>query len=391
MSITNQDTQQQRIIIEARRFADAVIRPGARQFDRQERLPREIINEMAKRRYLLAGLSVENGGLGLDPVSYGLFTEEIGKACCATRSLITVQSSLVGETLSRWGSKAQKDKWLMSIASAENIGAFALSEPDVGSDARDVQTNYRKNGSDYIVTGRKKWISFAAIADFFIVIAACGPEMSAFIVERDRAGVKTIPQKGLLGNRAAHLAEIELDEVRIPEENIIGSPGSGYAFIVNHALDHGRYSIAWAGVAIAQEALDAMVAYARNRNQFGQKIARFQLIQRKIADAVTKTKAARALCLSAGQMRSNKHPDAVAETTIAKYFASKAAMAVASDSVQVHGGNGCSDRYPVERLFREAKVLEIIEGTSQIQQLMIAKFGLRKFGQQENKTEPNND
>jgi alkylation response protein AidB-like acyl-CoA dehydrogenase len=380
----NEDTQQQSTIIEARRFADAVIRPRATEFDREERLPGEIIDVLAKKQYLLAGLPVENGGLGLDPVNYGLFTEEIGKACCSTRGLITVQSSLIGETLLRWGSAAQQDKWLVPIADGEKIGAFALSEPDVGTDARGVQTTYKKTGQEYVVNGWKKWISFAEIADFFIVIAACGSEVTAFIIERGCAGVKTIPQKGLLGNRAAHLAEIELQDVRVPEENIIGRPGSGFTFIVNNALDHGRYSIAWAGVAIAQEALDSMVAYAKGRKQFGRKIAEFQLIQRMIANAVTKTHAARALCTKAGAMRYRNHPDAVAETTIAKYFTSKVALEVASDAVQTHGGYGCSDIYPAERLFREAKVLQITEGTSQIQQLIIAKFGLRKYGKRSN-------
>lgn len=373
------DTLQLNIVIEAGRFAEKVIRPKAGQFDREERYPKEIIDKLAERRFLLASLPKANGGLGLDPLYYGFFTEEIGKACCATRGLITVQSSLIGETLLRWGTKEQKSNWLPAIADGQKIGAFALTEPHVGSNAQGVQTTYDRSGKEFVIKGRKKWISFAEIADFFIVIASKGPEITAFIIERNRPGIKIFPQKGLLASRAAHIAEIEFNNVRVPHTNVLGKSGSGFAFIASSALDHGRYSIAWAGVAIAQEALNNMVRYARERKQFGSKIAEFQLIQGMIGDAVTKIHAARALCIKAGEMRKNKDKDALAETNIAKYFSSRVALEVATDAVQIYGGNGLSDLYPVERLFRESKVLQIIEGTSQIQQQIIARYGLRKY------------
>jgi len=376
----NNESRQQQIVKDAQSFADEALRQRAGEFDREESLPRDIIDELAKRKYLLASLPEDHGGLGLNPVYYGFLTEEIGKACCSTRGLITIQSSLIGETLLRWGTKEQKATWLPAMAKAEKIGAFALTEPEVGTDAKGVQTTYEKIGKEYIINGHKKWTSFGAIADFFIVIAARGTEITAFIVERDRPGIVTSHQKGLLANRAAYIAEIEFQDVNIPEENVIAKPGSGFSFIANTALDHGRYSIAWAGVAVAQEALDSMVKYARERKAFGRKIGEFQLIQSMIGNAVTKIHAARALCIKAGEMRAFGNSDATIETTIAKYFTSKIACEVTTDAVQVHGGNGCSDKYPVERLFREAKVLEIIEGTSQIQQLLIAKYGLRKYG-----------
>lgn len=373
------DSHQKKIVHEVSLFAAKVLRPNAGFFDREERLPRTVIAEMAKNKFLLASLPKEHGGLGLDPVYYGFFTEEIGKACCSTRGLITVQSSLIGETLVRWGTKEQQSYWLSSISEGKKIGAFALTEPGVGTDARGVQTAYEKSGREYIINGRKKWISFAEIADFFIVIATCETKITAFIVERERSGIRILPQKGLLANRAAHIAEIEFKDVRVPEKNIIGKPGSGFSFIVSTALDHGRYSIAWASVGVSQEALDSMVAYASERKQFGRRISEFQLIQRLIANAVAKSLASRALCIKAGELRATGDREAMSETTIAKYFASRVALEVASDAVQVHGGNGCSNLYPVERLFREAKLLEIIEGTSQIQQQIIAKYGLRKY------------
>jgi hypothetical protein len=370
----------QRVLAEARLFSEKVLRPDAGRFDREERLPAELVQEMARRRYTLAGLPESWGGLGLDPVAYGLFTEEIGKGCCSCRSLVTVTNSLIGETLLKWGTDSQKTRWIGAMADGGKIGAFALSEPETGSDARGVRTRYSRSGGGFIVNGCKKWVSFGEMADFYIVIAAAGDQITAFLVERDRPGVAVTPQRGLLANRAAHLAQIEFNDVRVPEESVVGKPGGGFAFIASTALDHGRYSIAWAGVSIAQAALDAMVAYARQRRQFGAPIASFQLVQGMIARAAAKTAAARSLCTTAGELRAARSPVASAQTCMAKYFSSKAANEVASDAVQIHGGNGCSNRYPAERLFREARLLEIIEGTSQIQEQIIAKYALGAFG-----------
>jgi len=375
----NDSINQQMILEEARAFADKEIRPRALEFDQKGALARDLIAKMAEKKYLVASLPERYGGLGLDPVYYGLFTEEIGKACCSTRSLITVQSSLVGETLLKWGSDEHRAELLPLMASGKRIGAFALTEPEVGTNAQGVQTTYSETSHGYVLSGRKKWASFGGIADFFIVIAKSKKQISAFIVEHDTKGVTTIPMQGLLAGRASHIAEIVLDDVVVPVSNVIGKPGSGYPYILGTALDHGRYSIAWGGVAVAQACIDAMVVYARERRQFDTKICEFQLIQGIIGDAVTKTHAARALCIRAGHLRQERNREAVVETTIAKYFASKVAMEVATDAVQVYGGNGCIDSYPVERLFREAKLLEIIEGTSQIQQQMIAGYGLRKY------------
>lgn len=377
-----QDASRQEQIVEAaRQFTEQEIRPYAAEFEANEALPPDHITKMAAQGYLAASFPEEFGGLALDPVYYGRFTEEIAKGCSASRGLITVHTSLVGETLLRWGSEEQKQYWLPPMARGEKIGAFALTEPETGSDAKNIQTSYQQEGKRFIITGRKKWTSFGTIADFFIVIASRQGEITAFLVKRESEGVQTFPIKGLLAGRATHIAEIELHNVAVPQEHVLGGIGNGFSYIVSTALDHGRYSIAWAGVALAQAALEAMVSYARTRKQFGQKIYNFQLIKGIIADAVTQIHAARALCLQAGQKRRDHDDSAMIETTIAKYFSSKIAMQVATDAVQVHGGNGCSNEYPVERLFREAKLLEIIEGTSQIQQELIAHYGLKKYYQ----------
>ncbi len=367
------------IVEQARCFADEYVRPLARTFDEEGRLPKSVIRAMAERHFLLASLPEQYGGLGLDPIQYGLLTEAIGKACCSTVGLITVENSLVGETLLRWGSDGQKDRWLRSMASGEKIGAFALSEPTIGSDANSVKTTYNSRQNGFVLNGRKKWISFGDIADFFIVVAACGDEKTAFIVERDTPGLYTRPIQGMLARRASHIAEVILSEVYVPKSNIIGRLGSGFSYVVGTALDHGRYSVAWASVATAQEAVEAMVTYARNRRQFNKRLCEFQLIQGMIGDAVTKVHAARALCMGAGELRLKNHPEAMVETTMAKYYASRVAAEITQDALQVHGANGCANEYPVERLFREARAFEIIEGTSQIQQQIIAKYGLRRY------------
>jgi len=370
---------QEKIVAEAGAFAAEEIRPFAAQFEENAAIPRQLIDKMAKKGYLAACFPKEYGGLGLDPVYYGLFTEEIGKACASTRAILTVHTSLVGETLLRWGSDEQKKKWLPLMSSGEKIACFGLTEPDVGTDAKSVQTSCKKEGGKYIINGTKKWITLGDIADIFLIITRGEKGNSAFIVEREMAGVKTTPIKGLLAGRAAHIALIELKDVEVPAENLLTKEGSGFTYIVNTALDLGRYSIAWGGIGLAQEAIDAMVSYSRKRKQFGKKIYTFQLIQAMIGDAVTKTHAGRALCLRAGELRKKGDPAAIMETTIAKYFTSKIAMEIATDAVQVHGGNGCCSEYPVERLFREAKILEIIEGTSQVQQEIIASYGLRQY------------
>lgn len=377
------DQRQVNIIQEATAFAQKNIKPYASTFEENEAVPRELIDKMAAMGYLAATFPEKYGGLELDPYYYGLLTEEIGKACCSTRSLLTVHTSLVGETILRCGSETQKDKWIKAMATGEKIGAFALTEPEIGSDARNVRCTYSKSNDKYIINGKKKWITYGDIADFFIVIAASNGTVSAFIVERGFEGVSTKPIKGLLACKAAYIAEIELCNVAVPSGNILGREGAGFNYVAATALDHGRYSIAWSGVAIAQAALEEMVTYSRSREQFNEKIHHFQLIKGMIGDAVTKTHAARALCIRAGNLRRDNEKESMTETTIAKYFTSKVAMQIALDAVQVLGGNGCCNKFRAERLFREAKILEIIEGTSQIQQEIISRYGLKHYYRKE--------
>jgi hypothetical protein len=198
-------------------------------------------------------------------------------------------------------------------------------------------------------------------------------------VHKDSGDIRVSPIRGLLASRAAYVAEVTFDDVVVPGDHLLGKEGNGFSFIANTALDFGRYSVAWGALGLAQEALEAMISYARTREQFNQKLANYQLIKAMIGDAVTKVHASRCLCMNAGKLRMENDEDAVMQTNIAKYYSSTIANEIASDAVQVHGGNGCHNSYPVERIFREAKILEIIEGSSEIQKELIGTYGLKRY------------
>ncbi|WP_246550914.1 acyl-CoA dehydrogenase family protein [Photorhabdus caribbeanensis] len=368
-----------RLVKLAKEFSNEILRPNAGVFDQQGGVPRGVITQMADLGFLGSILPREYGGSGIDPLSYGYLTEEIGKGCNSARALLTVHTSLVGETLVRLANAEQKEKYLPAMCKGEKIACFALSEPNAGTDAGSIQTTYEQTDSGYRINGSKKWITYSGIADLFLVFAKNGDKISAFIVEKEAAGLSRTPMTGLLASRGAYLSELSFDNVEIPKDSLIGREGAGLSFVANTALFYGRYSIAWAGVAIAHAALEEMVTYSRKREQFGKKIAQHQLIQGLITDSTTVFYAAKALCEKIGELRNQGSHDAIMETNIAKYQSSLAAIQVANNAVQVLGGNGLCNHYPVERLYREAKVLEIIEGTSQIQQVLIAQHALRQF------------
>ena len=361
-----------------RSFAAEEIAPYADVFDRQERVPSELLKKMAREGFWASLIPEPEGGRGMDMVTFGLLNEEIGKACSSTRSLLTVHS-MVAQAVLRWGSKPQKESWIPRMASGESFAAFGLSEPLVGSDAKSVQTEARLSGDHYILTGRKKWITGGQIADLFLIFAQGEGKPAAFLVERDRPGLSVKPMSGLLGVRASLLAELTLENCAVPKENLVGRPGFGFSHVAATALDCGRYSVAWGCVGIAQACLESCIEYTARRKQFGAYLKEHQLIRQLITEMITNTSAARLLCLQAGYSKDVKDPKALAETSIAKYFASRAAMRAAEDAVQIHGANGCGSEHPVQRYFRDAKIMEIIEGSTQIQQMTIADFGYQEL------------
>jgi glutaryl-CoA dehydrogenase (non-decarboxylating) len=287
---------------------------------------------------------------------------------------------MVAHVLCKWGSQYQKEHWIPKLASGEAIAAFALSEPNAGSDAKSVETTATPSGNFYILNGKKKWITYGQIADLFLVFTQCEGKPTAFLVEKNRPGLSIKPIVGILGTRASMLAELHLDDCQIPQENLVCRQGFGFSHVASSALDRGRYSVAWGCVGIGQACLEACLQYTSQRQQFGVYLKEHQIIRQMISEAIANVKAARLLCYQAGYLQEIGDPRSISETSIAKYFASTMAVKVASDAVQIHGGNGCSSDYPVERYFRDAKIMEIIEGSTQIQQITIAESGYQEYG-----------
>jgi glutaryl-CoA dehydrogenase (non-decarboxylating) len=369
--------QQQRMRSSFRRFANFEITPYAEQSDREERFSPENLARMARNGYLGSILPQDWGGKGLDMITYGLLHEEIGRSCSSARSIITVHD-MVALAVLRWGSERQRKRLLPRLARGETIGAFAVSEPNVGSDAKGIEMTAERSKGSYILNGTKKWITSGQIADLFLVLTRCENRPTAFLVERERQGVSTEPISGLLGLRASMVAQVHFQHCEIPQENLIGREGFGLMSVIMTALGLGRYSVAWGCVGITQACFDACLNYANQRRQFDSLLRDHQLIQEMITEMTTNLKAARLLCYQAGCLKEAGDQREVMETFVAKYFASRAAVRAAIDAVQIHGANGCAGQYPVQRYLRDAKVMEVIEGSNQIQQIVIAQYAFQE-------------
>ena len=363
---------------EFKAFVNQEISPNAGEWDQKEFTPPELIRKIGERGFLGAILPQEYGGKAMDMITYGILNEEIGRGCSSVRSLLTVHN-MVSQALCKWGNKSQKEYWLPKLASGEIIAAFALSEPLVGSDAKSVETTATLDGDAYVLNGQKKWITYGQIADVFLVFAKCEGKPTAFLVEKNSPALCVKPMSGILGIRASMTAELHFDNCHIPVENKIGKLGFGFSYIASYALDYGRYSVAWGSVGIAQACLSACIKYTNERKQFGVYLKEHQLIRQKITQMIANVKAARLLCYQAGYLKEINNPNSITETSIAKYFASTVATKIANDAVQIHGGNGCSSEYPVERYLRDSKVMEIIEGSTQIQEITIAESGYQDY------------
>ncbi|MFQ5895725.1 MAG: acyl-CoA dehydrogenase family protein [Nitrospinota bacterium] len=376
--------EQQRLIREAAaRFAAEHIVPVARRNDVEGRFPDEILRKMAELGMLGGPVPEEYGGAGMDYVSYALLTEEIGKACSSVRTTLSVQTSLVALSILAWGTEEQKRSYLPALCRGEILGCFALTEPDAGSDAQAISTLARRAEGGWVLDGRKTWISNGGVAQLALVLAQTDPEdrrrMAAFLVDAASPGFKSRDIHGKLGLRSSNTAQLFVDGVFVPEEDLLGQVGDGFKVAMS-ALDNGRFSVAAGCVGIAQGCIEASVAYARERRAFGKSIASFQLVQDMIARMVVDAEAARLLVFRAAVLK-DRGVRNTRETSIAKYFASEAALRAANDAIQIHGGNGYSNEYPVERYMRDARVATIYEGTSEIQKLIIGycATGVRAF------------
>jgi alkylation response protein AidB-like acyl-CoA dehydrogenase len=370
-------TDEQRLISEsAREFADREIIPRVRDNDRAGRFDRELASKLGEIGYLGAPVAEEYGGRSLDYLSYALIVEQVGRGDSSARTVVSVQTSLVCGSIERWGSEEQKKEWLPRLCSGEALGCFALTEPDFGSDAASLRTRATKTDSGWSISGNKMWISMGNVADLALVFAQTDPEkkhrgLACFLVPTDNKGYSSEEIHGKLGLRSSDTAEISLDEVELPEEAMLGETGDGFKVAMS-ALDNGRYSVAAGCVGICDGCVEASVTYAKERKQFGVPIASFQLVQELIADMVVKRDAARMLVWRAGDLKDRGVKNTV-ETSIAKYYATEAAVECANAAIQVHGGAGYVDDYPVERYLRDARVTTLYEGTSQIHKLIIGR------------------
>lgn len=378
-------TEEQKMVREmAKRFADTEIAPVARENDILERFPIDIIRKMGPLGLLGGPVPEAYGGAGLDFISDAIIFEEIGRACSSVRTIVSVQVSLVELSILRWGTEEQKKKYLPALCKGEILGAFALTEPEAGSDAAGIKTSAKKTADGWALNGSKTWISTGGVADIAIIFAKTDPSkgtkgISAFIVEKGARGFSSREIKGKLGLKSANTAELFFENCLVPEGSVLGAEGEGLR-IALASLDNGRYGVAAGCVGIIQGCVDACVRYSKERRQFGRPIASFQLVQDMIARMHVDLEAARLLVYRAGDLK-NRGVRNTLETSVAKYFASEAAVRAATDAIQVHGGYGYSNEYPVERYLRDAKVATIYEGTSQIQKLIIGEniLGIRAF------------
>lgn len=371
-------SEQKTAQIQFRNWVDEHVAPFADKFDEQQETPASFIEAVAKVGYLGALVPQKFGGSEMDALTWGLFCEEVGRTSASLLSLITVHSMMI-QTLVKWGTDDQKNKWLPKLATGEVIGAFGLTEPNIGSDARNIESSaIKQDDGSYILNAQKRWISFGGSASLFVVFAQVDNQPTAFLVERSMDGFSSERIKGMLGFRSANIANLSIENVRIPASNVLGRPGFGFSHIASTALDHGRYCIAWGCVGLAQASLEASMSYAGSRQQFGKPIVEHQLIQEMLTEMIVQTKAARMLCLHAAFLKIKGEPALIMETSTAKYFASRVAVTASNSAVQIHGANGCSADYPVQRFFRDARIMEIIEGSTQMQQIIISRAGYQQ-------------
>ncbi|HEY3320616.1 MAG TPA: acyl-CoA dehydrogenase family protein [Planctomycetota bacterium] len=362
----------------AREFAEKKLLPNAALLDEKEEFPEAAVRELGELGLLGMMIPESSGGAGLDAISYALAIMEIARADASTAVILSV-NNLVAETITQWGTDEQKQKYLPRFNSLEGLGAFALTEPHAGSDVQAIATRAERKGDRYVLNGEKTWISNASHAGIFLVMAVTDPAkrtrgISTFLVEAGTRGLKIGKPEPKMGQRASHTSPVSFDDCTVPAENMLGPDGAGLKIALS-ALDSGRIGIASLSTGIIAACLEEMTRYAKERTAFGKPIADFQAIQWMVADTTVDFEAARGLTLLTAFRKQSGEPF-TDKAAIAKLYASEAANRCAYRAVQVFGGYGYSRQYRVERLYRDARVLTLYEGTSEIQRLVIARKAL---------------
>lgn len=369
--------EQQMIKKMIREFADEVVAPGAIDRDRTKEFPVQVFKQLSEMGMMGLPFSEEYGGGGADTVSFAIVTEELSRTCASTGITYSAHISLGGAPLNLFGTEEQKQRYLTPICTGESLGAFGLTESNAGSDAGGTQTTAKEDGDDYVITGSKVFITNASYAKHLAITAITGnedgkKEISAIIVPTDAEGFTVIDNYEKMGLNASNTTELVLDNVRVPKENLLGTQGNGFRqFLVT--LDGGRIGIGAMAVGIAQAAFDRALRYSKERKQFGKTLSEFQITQFKLADMAMKIELARNMVHKAAWLKDQGRPFSK-EASMCKLYASEIAMEVASEAIQIHGGYGYMKEYEVERYMRDAKLLEIGEGTSEVQRMVIARL-----------------
>jgi glutaryl-CoA dehydrogenase (non-decarboxylating) len=373
-------TEENRLVRDAARaFAGAEILPHIREWDEKGEVHREVFAKMAELGFLGAPIPERYGGAGMDYVSFALLCEELERADTAFRVVQSVHVGLNSLTLLQWGTEEQKQRWLVPQARGEKLATFGLTEPGVGTDAGSLESTARRDGDSYLLNGHKIWISLADIADHFLVFASVDrgkrhKGVTAFVVERGMPGLSTGTLHGKLGIRAGNTGLIDFEDVRVPVENRIGEEGEGF-LIAMSAIDQGRFTVAAGAVGLAQACLDASLRYAHERHTFGQEIGEHQLVKQMLANMAKGTEIGRLLVYQAAWLK-NRGVRNTRETSLAKWHATDHSVQAALDAIQIHGANGYSNEFPVERYLRNSKAAVIYEGTSQLHTLIQADYAL---------------
>ena len=369
-------SEQKFLINMTREFANAELASGIAFRDRHSRFPKKQVNKMGELGLMGMMVPKEWGGSGFNTASYVLAIEEIAAVELATSTIMSVNNSLVCQVLLDWGNSEQKNKFLKPLAKGEKLGAYSLSEPQSGSDARNMKTFAKKNGNKYIINGAKNWVTSGQSSDLVICFCLTKKEekrrnISCFIVDKNTPGLTTGKKEDKLGIRASDTCELYFDNCIVPESNLLGSEGQGFQIAMN-ALSGGRIGIAAQAVGLARSALEKSISYSNKRKQFDRPINSYGAIKKKIANMATNLEAARLLVSKAAYLK-DQGKKYNKESSMAKLFASKTTMDAAIECVQIHGSYGYIQDYEIERLMRDAKITEIYEGTSEIQELVISR------------------
>ena len=375
-ALTEEQREVQRL---ARDFARAEIAPHVSAWDRDAHFDRSLVAKMGELGFLGMLIPEEYDGLGVDALTFLLALEEIAAVDASAAVMMSVHNSLPTQMILRWGSEDQKQRFLRPMARGEMLGAFALSEPDAGSDAAALRAQARRDGDSWILDGTKSWVTSGSAADVILVMARTdsGDErkgsrgIGAFIVTPDLPGFMVGKKEDKMGLRSSPTVQLVFDGMRVPDANLLGDPSQGFVYAMQ-SLDNGRLGISAQSIGIARSALEESVRYAGERRQFGKAIREFEAIQFKLADMATRVAAARAL-LHAAAAAKDRGETITQFSSMSKLFSSETAMYVTTEAIQIFGGYGYIKEYPVERLFRDAKVTEIYEGTSEIQRIVIAR------------------